>query len=223
MNRTELASMIDQTNLKPGVTTAEIAAFCKDAAENGFASVCILPVHIPTAAAVLRGTKTKVCTVISFPLGMDDPEVKLFESQDAIAKGAEELDVVVNVGAVKAGDRETVFGELAAICKLAHAHKAIVKVIIEMPLLTEEQSEQAARWAEEAGADIVKTSTGFKGLKIRSTVPGDIKLLKRVVKPGTGLKAAGGVRTTADALAMIREGATRIGASAGAAIVGGLE
>lgn len=218
MTGKELAGVIDQTNLSPGVSTREITAFCEEAAKHSFASVCVLPVHVATAARVLRGTKTKVCTVLSFPLGEDTAEVKLFEAQDAMKKGATELDVVVNVGAVKGGDKATVMKELSGIVAAAHAQGSLVKVIIEMPLLSESQATEAAVWAEEAGADIVKTSTGFKGLKLRATTAEDVALLRRVLKPTTGVKAAGGVRTREDAEAMIRAGANRIGASSGVAI-----
>ncbi|MGD0622119.1 MAG: deoxyribose-phosphate aldolase [Thermacetogeniaceae bacterium] len=223
MTKGELARYIDQTNLKPGMTESFIEEFCRKAVEQGFASVCILPNMVPVAARVLKGTQTKVCTVISFPLGADVPSIKIAEADDAIAKGAEELDIVINVAALKSGKKEIVMEELDGVVKAAHDHGCIVKAIIETPLLTEDQIREAAMLAEESGADIVKTSTGFSPILKRSTTVEDVKLIRSVIKPETGVKAAGGIRTTADALAMIEAGATRVGASAGDEIVSGLD
>lgn len=222
MDRNELARYIDQTTLKPGMTESFVTQFCEDAKKNHFASVCILPNMIETAAKVLNGSETKVCTVISFPLGCDAPEVKIFETEDALAKGAQEIDLVMNVSALKAGQYETVDAELTGVVAASHKEGAIVKLIIETPLLTEEQIVKACELAEKNGVDIVKTSTGFSAMLPRSTSVEDVKLIRRSVKPSTGVKAAGGIRTTADTLAMIEAGATRIGASAGEAIINGL-
>ena len=174
------------------------------------------------AAKVLAGSETKVCTVISFPLGFDAPEVKIFETEDALAKGAQEIDLVMNVSALKAGLYGTVDAELEGVVKASHDKGAIVKLIIETPLLTEEQIVKACELAEKNNVDIVKTSTGFSAMLSRSTSVDDVKLIRRSVRPETGVKAAGGIRTTEDTLAMIEAGATRIGASAGEAILNGL-
>ncbi len=222
MNKNELARYIDQTNLKPGMTEEFITEFCQKAKENHFASVCILPNMIETAAKVLKGSDTKVCTVISFPLGFDRPDVKIFETEDALAKGAEEIDLVMNVSALKSEKYDVVDEELEGVVKASHDKGAIVKLIIETPLLTEEQIVKACELAEKHGVDIVKTSTGFSAMLPRSTSVDDVKLIRRSVKKETGVKAAGGIRTTADALAMIEAGATRIGASAGEEIINGL-
>lgn len=222
MTKSELAKYIDQTNLKPGMTEDFIEEFCRKAVEEGFASVCILPNMVPVAARILKGTKTKVCTVISFPLGADVPPVKIAEAEDAIAKGAEELDLVINVAALKSGRIDIVKEEIEGVARVAHDKNCIVKAIIETPLLTEDQIREVSQLAEEAGADIIKTSTGFNPILKRSTTVEDVKLIRSVVKPETGIKAAGGIRTTANALAMIEAGATRIGSSAGEAIISGL-
>ncbi len=222
MNKNALARYIDHTTLKPWMTESFITQFCQDAKENHFASVCILPNMIETAAKVLAGSETKVCTVISFPLGFDAPEIKIFETEDALAKGAQEIDLVMNVSALKAGLYGTVDAELEGVVKASHDKGAIVKLIIETPLLTEEQIVKACELAEKNNVDIVKTSTGFSAMLSRSTSVDDVKLIRRSVRPETGVKAAGGIRTTEDTLAMIEAGATRIGASAGEAILNGL-
>lgn len=222
MNRNELARYIDQTTLKPGMTYGYITEFCKNAKKNHFASVCLLPNMIETAVSVLSGSDTKVCTVISFPLGFDWPDVKIRETEDALEKGAQEIDLVMNVSALKSGRFDTVKEELAGVVKASHKKGAIVKVIIETPLLTTSQIIKACELAEAEGVDIVKTSTGFSAMLPRSTSAEDVKLIRSCVKPETGVKAAGGIRTTADTLAMIEAGATRIGASAGEEIIGGL-
>lgn len=222
MNKNELARYIDQTTLKPGMTEAYVTKFCEDARENHFASVCILPSMIETAAKVLRGSDTKVCTVISFPLGFDVPEVKIVETMDALSKGAQEIDLVMNVSALKSGQYNIVEDELDGVVKASHEQGAIVKLIIETPLLTKDQIVKACELAEKHQVDIVKTSTGFSAMLPRSTTVDDVRLIRCSIKAETGVKAAGGIRTTADALAMIEAGATRIGASAGEEIINGL-
>ena len=209
MKKQVLAKFIDQTNLKPGQTEQYITEFCKEADEAGFASVCILPTLVETATSVLKNTNTKVCTVISFPLGMDVPEVKICATKEAIEKGAEEIDLVLNVCALKSGLYNIVNQELFGV--------------IETPLLNEEQIIKACELAEANQVDIVKTSTGFSAMLPRSTSVEDVKLIRKHIKPTTGLKAAGGIRITADALKMIEAGATRIGASSGKEIVAGLD
>ena len=223
MNKAELARYIDQTTLKPGNTEEYVTAFCEDAKANNFASVCILPNMIPVAAKVLKGSNTKVCTVISFPLGFDVPAVKVAECKDALRLGAEEIDLVMNVSALKSERYDIVEEELEGVVAASHGAGALVKLIIETPLLNEAQIVKACELAEKHGVDIVKTSTGFSAMLPRSTSVADVELIHKSVKPTTGIKAAGGVRTTADALAMIAAGATRIGASAGKDIIDGLE
>lgn len=222
MNKAELARYIDQTTLKPGMTEEYVTKFCEDAKANGFASVCILPSMIPTAARVLKGSGTKVCTVISFPLGMDAPEVKIRETEEALALGAEEIDLVINVSALKTGLDDIVEREVRGVAEITHKAGGIIKLIIETPLLTEELIVKACRIAESCGVDIVKTSTGFSAMLPRATSVEDVRLIRANIRPETGLKAAGGIRTTQDALAMIEAGATRIGASAGEDIINGL-
>jgi len=221
MNKAELAKYIDQTILKPGVTEEFVEKFCEDAKANAFASVCILPTLVKPAAKILKGSETKVCTVISFPLGMDVPAVKIQEAKEVIEHGAEEVDMVINVGALKSGEYAINDEEISGVVKACHDKGAILKLIIETPLLTEEQIIKACELAEKHGVDIVKTSTGFSAMLPRSTSVDDVKLIRKHVK-ATGVKAAGGIRKTADALAMIEAGATRIGASAGEAIINGL-
>jgi len=222
MNRNELARYIDQTTLKPGMTMDYVTDFCEQAKQNNFASVCILPNMIETADRVLHDSETKVCTVISFPLGCDWPDTKIYETQDALLKGALEIDLVMNVSALKSERYDLVDEELEGVVKTSHEKGAIVKLIIETPLLTEEQIIKACELAEKHHVDIVKTSTGFSAMLPRSTSVEDVMLIRSHVKAETGVKAAGGIRTTADTLAMIEAGATRIGASAGAEIIGGL-
>lgn len=222
MDKQELARTIDQTILKPGVDEAFITQFAEDAKQNGFASVCILPTLVPAVAKVLKGSDTKVCTVVSFPLGMDAPAVKIAETEEVLELGAEEVDLVINVSAMKSELYDIVNEELAGVVKASHDKGAIVKLIIETPLLNEAQIIKACELAEKNNVDIVKTSTGFSAMLPRSTSVEDVALIKAHVSDKTGIKAAGGVRTTQDALAMIAAGATRIGASAGADIVSGL-
>jgi deoxyribose-phosphate aldolase len=222
MTKKELARYIDQTNLQPGMDEKFISEFAAKAAKENFASVCILPNMVPVIAKILKGTETKVCTVISFPLGADVPSVKIAETRDAIEKGCQEIDLVINVGALKSGELDIISEEIRGTAEVCHQNNCILKTIIEAPLLTEEQIKQASKLAEAEGADIVKTSTGFKPILKRSTNLNDVKLIRSVIKPETGLKAAGGIKTTEDALAMIAAGATRIGASAGEKIVAGL-
>lgn len=222
MTRTELAKYIDQTNLTPGITKQKITEFCNDAKAEGFASVCILPTLVTTAAKALKGSDTKVCTVISFPLGFDTPEVKILATQEAIEMGAQEIDLVINVSALKSGLDEIVNEEVGGVARVCHEKGALMKLIIEAPLLTKELVVKACAIAEKNGVDIVKTSTGFKAMLPRATTVDDVKLMRNSIKPTTGLKAAGGIHTTAEAIAMIEAGATRIGASSGKDIIMGL-
>lgn len=222
MKKEELARYIDQTNLKLGMTEEFIEDFCEDAAKNGFASVCILPNMVPIAAKTLKGSNTKVCTVISFPLGADVPVVKIAETEDVIKLGAEEVDLVVNPAAVKSEDWDTVEAEIKGVVEVAHKHNVLVKTIIETPLISEEQIKKVSKLAEDLGVDIVKTSTGFKPILPRTTSVEDVKIIRSVIKSTTGVKAAGGISDTKTALAMISAGATRLGASSGKDIIEGL-
>lgn len=214
-----LSKTIDHTLLKADATKKEIEKLCSEAEQHGFASVCINPARVKQAAALLRGSEVKVCTVIGFPLGAASTEVKAFETKTAIEHGATEIDMVINVGAIKDEDYETVEKDIKAVTASAQG-KALVKVIIETSLLTDEEKRKACEIAVSAGADYVKTSTGFSSGG--ATEP-DIRLMREAVGPKIGVKASGGVRTQQDAIAMIKAGATRIGASSGIAIVSGTE
>lgn len=215
---TNIASYIDHTLLKPESTESQVIQLCKEAAEFKFASVCVNPTWVETAAAELTGTSVKVCTVIGFPLGASTPETKAFETTDAISKGAGEIDMVLNVGALKSGNTDLVKKDIEAVVNAAKG-KAIVKVILETCLLTDEEKATASRLSKEAGADFVKTSTGFStgGATVE-----DVKLMRQTVGPDLGVKASGGVRSLEDVEAMIKAGATRIGASSGVKIMQGL-
>lgn len=212
-----VARMIDHTMLKPAATRDQIIALCDEARTYHFASVCVNPAYVRLCAEQLAAVDdVAVCTVIGFPLGATLPDVKAFEAQRAIADGASELDMVQNVGALKSGDYEALRRDIAAVVAVAREHGALCKVILETGLLTDEEKTVACQIAQQAGADFVKTSTGFGpgGATVE-----DIALMRRVVGPAMGVKASGGVRTYADCMAMVQTGATRIGASAGVQIV----
>jgi deoxyribose-phosphate aldolase len=215
---TALAAMIDHTLLKPDATQEQIAQLCFEARKHGFASVCVNPTWVELCAKLLEGSQVKVCTVIGFPLGATEPEVKAFEAQRAIEHGASEIDMVINIGALKARDLELVAKDIRGVVQTSHAHGAIVKVIIEAILLTDEEKTISCLLSKEAGADFVKTSTGFAS---GGATVHDVALMRKVVGPEMGVKAAGGVRTYEDAENMIKAGATRIGASAGVKILQG--
>jgi deoxyribose-phosphate aldolase len=213
-----LAGMIDHTLLKPDATPDQIAQLCFEARKHNFASVCINPAWVKLSAELLQGSPVKVCTVIGFPLGASAPEVKVYETQKAIEQGATEIDMVINIGALKARDLELVAKDIRGVVQAAHARGALVKVIIEAALLTDEEKTIACLLSKEAEADFVKTSTGFAS---GGATVHDVALMRRVVGPEMGVKAAGGVRTYEDAEAMVKAGATRIGASAGVKIIQG--
>jgi deoxyribose-phosphate aldolase len=215
-----VASMIDHTLLKPAGTEHQVRQLCLEALDYGFASVCVNPVWVPLCASILAGSRVKVCTVIGFPLGATLPAVKAFETERVIALGAQEVDMVINIGALKAGQYRVVQDDIAAVVRAAQPSRALVKVIIEAAFLTDEEKVQACRLAQSAGADYVKTSTGFGP---SGATVADVALMRQTVGPDTGVKAAGGIRTAEDALAMIESGASRIGASAGVKIVGDLK
>jgi len=212
----ELNKYIDHTLLKPDATSEMIDKLCAEARQYGFASVCVNPFWVKKCADLLAGTDVKVCTVIGFPLGASTTAVKAAETRDAIANGATEVDMVLNVGALKSGQLELVKQDVAAVKEAAGG--VLVKVILETGLLTDLEKETACKLCVEAGADFVKTSTGFGpgGATVE-----DIALMRKAVGPHIGVKASGGVRDRQTALAMIAAGATRIGASAGIAIVAG--
>jgi len=213
-----LAKMIDHTLLKPDATQDQIAQLCFEARKYDFASVCVNPTWVKLCAQLLEGSPVKVCTVIGFPLGATAPEVKVFETGNAIENGATEIDMVINIGALKARDLELVARDIRGVVATSHARHAIVKVIIEAVLLTDEEKTIACLLSKEAGADFVKTSTGFAS---GGATVHDVALMRKAVGPEMGVKAAGGVRTYEDAEKMLKAGATRIGASAGVKILQG--
>ncbi|MEB6459093.1 deoxyribose-phosphate aldolase [Enterococcus faecalis] len=213
----ELNRMIDHTILKPEATEAAVQKIIDEAKEYNFFSVCINPCWVAFASEQLADTDVAVCTVIGFPLGANTPEVKAYEAADAIKNGANEVDMVINIGALKSQQYDYVRQDIQRVVD-ASKGKALVKVIIETALLTDEEKVKACELAKEAGADFVKTSTGFStgGAKVA-----DIRLMRETVGPDMGVKASGGVHNAEEALAMIEAGATRIGASTGVAIVSG--
>ncbi|MGE8079917.1 deoxyribose-phosphate aldolase [Peribacillus loiseleuriae] len=218
MNKEQIARLIDHTILKADASREAIIQLAKEAKEHRFASVCVNPVQIETAFEVLKDTPdVKVCTVIGFPLGASTPETKAFETRDAIEKGATEVDMVINIGALKDRNDELVLNDIKAVVDAAQG-KAITKVIIETCLLTDEEKVRACELSVKAGADFVKTSTGFSTGGATVT---DIALMRKTVGPDVGVKASGGVRNLADVEALVEAGATRIGASSGIAIVNG--
>ncbi|WNF38992.1 deoxyribose-phosphate aldolase [Bacillaceae bacterium IKA-2] len=209
--------MIDHTALKPDTSKEQIVTLCTEAKEYMFASVCVNPTWVETAAELLKDSGVDICTVIGFPLGASTPETKAFETKDAISKGATEVDMVINIAALKGENYQLVERDIRAVVEVAKG-KALIKVIIETCLLTDEEKKHVCRIAVQAGADFVKTSTGFStgGATVE-----DITLMRKVVGPTIGVKASGGIRSKADAEAMITAGATRIGASSGISIVNG--
>ncbi len=211
-----LAGIIDHTMLKPEATAAEIERLCSEARMYGFASVCVQPVYVPLCSGLLAGSGVHVCTVIGFPLGANRTVVKTREAEQALLDGAHELDMVICVGKLKSGDLAYVEQDIRAVVDSAHGAGGLTKVIIEAGLLTDEEKETACRLSVAAGAEFVKTSTGFSKSGATSA---DVALMRRTVGPAIGVKAAGGIRTREDALTMIRSGATRIGASASIQIV----
>ncbi|ELK40703.1 deoxyribose-phosphate aldolase [Brevibacillus agri] len=212
----QLNKFIDHTLLKPEATQEMIDKLCAEAKEHDFMSVCVNPYWVKRSAELLAGTDVKVCTVIGFPLGANTTAAKVAETRDAIANGATEVDMVLNVGALKSGDLETVKQDVAAVKQAAG--DVLVKVILETGLLTDQEKEIACKLCVEAGADYVKTSTGFGpgGATVE-----DIALMRKTVGPDIGVKASGGVRDGEAALAMIEAGASRIGTSSGISIVTG--
>lgn len=216
--KTNYASMIDHTLLKAEATKEQIEKLCAEAKEVGFASVCVNPTWVKYCSELLQDSNVLVCTVIGFPLGANTTAVKVFEAKDAIANGAQEVDMVINIGALKDQNFELVQADIAAVVEAAKG-SAIVKVIIETCLLTEEEKVKACELSVAAGADFVKTSTGFS---TGGATAEDIALMRKTVGPELGVKASGGVRSLEDMQKMVEAGATRIGASSGVAIMKGL-
>lgn len=212
----QLAATIDHTLLKPEATAAQIRQLCQEARTFGFASVCVNPTWVELCAELLAGSPVKTCTVIGFPLGATLTETKAQETAAVIRLGAQEVDMVINVGRLKDQQYDRVQADIAAVVAAAHAHQVVVKVIIETFLLSEAEKVAASLLTEAAGADFVKTATGFNG---GGATREDVRLMRRAISPTMGLKAAGGIRSSADALQMLAAGATRLGASAGVKIV----
>ena len=211
-----VARYIDHTLLKPDASQDQIAQLCYEARTYDFASVCVNPAQVKLAAQLLKDSNVDVCTVVGFPLGATPGTVKAYETQQAIRDGATEIDMVINVGALKSQDYATVKEDIGTVVRAAHAGNALVKVIIEAALLTDEEKVIASHLSKLAGADFVKTSTGFGP---GGATAEDVALMRKVVGPDIGVKAAGGVRSYSDAQTMIAAGATRLGASAGVRIV----
>jgi deoxyribose-phosphate aldolase len=211
-----IAKMIDHTLLKADASQDQIAQLCYEARKYGFAAVCVNPTHVKLCSQLLQGSPVHVCTVVGFPLGATPPEVKAYEAQQAIDDGATEVDMVINIGALKSKDYALVERDIASVARTCHTGGALLKVIIEAALLTDEEKVIACQLAKVAGADYVKTSTGFGpgGATVQ-----DVALMRRAVGPEMGIKAAGGIKNYADAQAMVAAGATRIGASAGIKIM----
>ncbi|MCR5724616.1 MAG: deoxyribose-phosphate aldolase [Treponema sp.] len=232
MTKQDVAKLIDHTQLGACATSADIERLCEEARTYGFASVCVNPCFVPMAHDLLDGNEIKVCTVIGFPLGADAAADKTAQARNAIASGADEIDMVINLGLVKEGDYESVEDDIRVVVADSRVEAAalsktvIVKVILETCYLTDEEIEKCCLAAKEAGADFVKTSTGFatpkdsagKALPNGATVHA-VELMKKTVGDSLGIKASGGIRSAEDARAMIEAGATRIGASSGVAIV----
>ena len=212
----EIARLIDHTLLKPDATHDQIRKLCEEAAQSGFASVCINPWYVSLAAELLRGTPVKICTVIAFPFGATLPPAKIFETEQVTKLGAQEADMVINIGALKSKEDDFVESDIRGVVEASHRAGAICKVILEMAMLTTEEKFRGCLAAKNAGADFVKTSTGFGP---GGATAEDVALMRAVVGPAIGVKAAGGVRSLQDLKKMIAAGATRIGSSSGLKIL----
>ena len=218
MDKKQMAAMIDHTILKAVAKRQDVENLCEEAKANGFASVCVNPIHVPLAAKLLKGSSVEVCTVVGFPLGATSHEIKAQEAAWAVQEGATEVDMVIDIGAAKEGRFDDVEADIAGV--VAASKPAIVKVILEVCYLTEDEIVACCKAAVRAGAHFVKTSTGFgdSGATVEA-----VSLMRKTVGPDIGVKAAGGIRTAKDALAMVEAGANRIGCSAGLAIMAELE
>jgi len=210
------AKLIDHTLLKPEATADQITQLCQEALKFGFASVCVQPYYVPLAGSLLQGSAVKVCTVIGFPSGATLSECKRFEAAEVLRRGARELDMVINIGALKSGDHAVAQADIQTVAEVTHQGGAILKVIIETALLTREEKIKACELAVAAGAEFVKTSTGFAG---GGATVADVTLMRQIVGNRARVKASGGIRSAADFQAMVSAGADRVGASASVAIV----
>jgi deoxyribose-phosphate aldolase len=220
ISRKELAKMIDHTNIRPTATAEDIKQLCGEAIGYGFNCVVVNPMYVPLAVKLLKGTVVKVCATIGFPLGVTLPEVKAYETKTLAEIGAEEFDMVINIGALKSKNYDIVKSDIKAVADIKHSHpNSIVKVIIETGFLSEDEKVIACKLGKEAGADFVKTSTG---LFVGKATVADIKLMRKTVGSNMGVKASAGVRTLKQALAMIEAGANRIGTSTGVQIIEGI-
>ncbi len=212
----EIASLIDHTLLKPDSTETDIVVVCRQALEYKFASVCVNPCWVPLVHSHLQSSNVKTCSVVGFPLGASQARIKADETLQALADGAAEIDMVINVGALRSGDAGLAGREIQLLASAVHANSAILKVIIEACLLTDEQKVAACKLAKEAGADFVKTSTGFS---TGGATESDVALMRATVGPNMGVKASGGVRSLDALTRMVQAGATRIGTSSGVQII----
>lgn len=212
----DIARLIDHTLLKPEATPDQIKQLCQEALTYKFASVCVNPTHVKLAAELLQGSEVEVCTVVGFPLGANVTATKVFETQQALNDGATEIDMVINIGALKSGNNSLVEDDISHVVDQSHQHGAICKVIIETALLTDEEKITACRLAQKSRADFVKTSTGFSS---QGATVEDVALMRRTVGPEIGVKASGGIRNYSEAKSMIAAGANRLGVSAGVKIV----
>jgi deoxyribose-phosphate aldolase len=219
LSKKELAKMVDSTNVKATATKSEIENLCKEAVRYGFTCVCVNPIYVKLASTLLKSKRVKVCSTVGFPFGTSLLEIKALEAIKAVEDGAKELDMVIDLSLLKSRDYSTTKRDIAAVVDARKLSKDIVvKVIIETDLLTDDEKVIACKLAKEAGADFVKTSTGFFG---KGATVKDVRLMRKTVGESMGVKAAGGIRTYADALKMIQAGANRIGTSTAAAIVEG--
>jgi len=216
INSGDVAALIDHTLLKAEATRNDIERICREALQYRFASVCVNSVFVKQVSEALRNSPVKTCVVVGFPLGANLPAVKLDEARVALEQGAREIDMMIHIGALKAGDDVAVRSEIESLRRVVHEHRAILKVIIETALLSEEEKVRACRAARDAGADFVKTSTGFS---TSGATVADVALMRREVGREIGVKASGGVRTLDDLLEMVDAGATRIGTSNGVKIM----
>ncbi|MCB0168302.1 MAG: deoxyribose-phosphate aldolase [Anaerolineae bacterium] len=212
----DIARLIDHTLLKPEATPEQIKQLCQEALTYKFASVCVNPTHVKLAAELLQGSEVEVCTVVGFPLGANVTATKVFETQQALNDGATEIDMVINIGALKADDNGLVEDDISHVVNKSHQHGAICKVIIETALLTDEEKITACQLAQKSRADFVKTSTGFSS---QGATVEDVALMRKTVGPEMGVKASGGIKNYSDAKSMVAAGANRLGVSAGVKIV----
>jgi deoxyribose-phosphate aldolase len=212
----EIARLIDHTLLKPEASREDIQRLCEEAIDSGFATVCVNPWNVSQAAELVRGSEVRVCAVVGFPLGATLPIVKEFEAGEALKAGAQDIDMVINVGALKSGQEALAEADIRGVADASHRAGALCKVILETALLTREEKVRGSLLAKKAGADFVKTSTGFGpgGATVE-----DVRLIRETIGSGTGIKAAGGVRTLEDLRKMVEAGATRIGTSSGVKII----